>query len=291
MILEILDIVAPVFLLALIGYVWRKRGLPFDVPFVSRLAMQVGVPALLFSVLSQMEIDPDAFRRLAGASLAFYAGVGVVSWGLIAASGLSRRAYLAPFIFGNTGNVGLPIALFAYGEAGLADAMVVFAVMAALSFTIGLWMVAGKGSFTEALTQPIFHAAILGLLFAWMGWEVPATLMRSLELTGQVAIPIMLMTLGVAVAQLNVRDVGRALTISVAKLGLCALAAASAAAVFELGPVATGVLVLQGIMPVAVTNYLLASRYNANPEAVAGLVVVSTLVSLAAIPAALAALL
>lgn len=291
MLLEVLEIVAPVFALAFVGFAWAKLGYDFDIAFVTRLSMQVAVPALLFSVLSGIEVDPDAFARLAGASLALYAMIFVACVLAVRGAGWSTRVYLAPMTFGNTGNVGLPVALFAYGQAGLADAMVVFAVMAALSFTVGIWMVTGRGSPLEALKQPIFHAAVLGLLFAWFGWPMPEVAATTLGLLAQVAIPIMLLTLGVAVAKLDVRDAGRALSASLTKLAVCALAAVVTAQAFALGPVATGALTLQAIMPVAVTNYLLAARYGAEPDAVAGLVVVSTLVSVAALPLALALLL
>ncbi|SDZ98521.1 AEC family transporter [Rubrimonas cliftonensis] len=291
MFLQVIEIVTPVFALALIGYVWRRLGLAFDIAFVSRIAMQVSVPALLFSVLSRIEVDPKAFRDLALASLALYGAITVASWALIRGAGLDGRVYLAPVIFGNTGNVGLPIALFAYGEPGLAYAMIVFAVMAALSFTIGIWMVTGKGSPMEALKQPIFHAAALGILFASQGWHLPTVVDETLTLVGQIAIPMMLITLGVAVAQLDVRDVGRALWISLAKAGLCALAAITVVGAFGLEGAPAGALIIQAIMPVAVTNYLLATRYDAQPDAVAGLVVVSTLLSVLILPLTLAALL
>ena len=286
--LQVLEIVAPVFLLALIGYVWRRTGRPFDIAFVSRLVMAIAVPSLLFSVLSGIEVDPKAFRDLALASLLLYAAIGVASWLAIRGAGLDRRAFLAPFIFGNTGNVGLPVALFAFGEQGLAYAMVVFAVMAALSFTVGVALVAGKGAPFEAFKQPIFYAAILGVLFAARGWRLPSALDETLSLAGQMMIPMMLITLGVAVAQLDVRDFGRALSMSLAKAALCALAALGVLGLFDLPHAAQGALVLQAITPVAVTNYLLAARYDADPDSVAGLVVVSTLVSVGVIPLALA---
>jgi predicted permease len=291
MILQILEITTPVFVLALIGYGWTRTGLPFDIPFVTRLAMQVSIPCLIFSVLSGIEVDPVVFRDLALASLVMYALIAAVSYVLIRGGGLDRRAYLAPTIFANTGNVGLPIALFAYGEEGLAYAMVIFAVMAALSFTVGLMMITEKASPLEALKQPVFHASILGILFTAQGWPVPDVVQNTLSLIGQIAIPTMLITLGVAVAQLDVRDLGRALSVSLAKAAVGALSAIAVAAAFALGEIATGALIIQAIMPVAVTSYMLATRYDADPDSVAGLVVVSTLVSIAVIPLALAALL
>jgi predicted permease len=291
MILQVLEIVAPVFLLALVGYVWRRTGRPFDIGFVSRLVMAIAVPSLLFSTLARIEVDPRAFRDLALAALLFYGVLTAVSWVVIRGAGVDRRAFLAPFIFGNTGNVGLPVALFAFGEQGLAYALVVFAIMAALSFTIGVAMVAGMGAPFEAFKQPIFYAAIFGVLFASQGWSLPSVLNETLTLAGQMMIPLMLITLGVAVAQLDVRDFGRAFSMSVAKAALCALVAVGVLGLFDLPREASGALVIQAITPVAVTNYLLAARYDADPDAVAGLVVVSTLVSVAVIPAALALLL
>jgi len=291
MLLQVLEIVAPVFGLAFVGFVWARLGFDFNIAFVTRLSMTVSLPALLFSVLSGIEIDPAAFRDLALASLVVYGVIGLVTLLMVWAAGLERRVFWAPILFGNTGNVGLPVALFAYGQAGLADAMIVFAVMAVLSFTVGIWMVTGRGSPAEALKQPIVYAAVLGLAFTSQGWTLPAVVDETLTLLGQIAIPMMLLTLGVAVAQLDVRDVGRALWLSVAKFAVCALAAFATAAAFGLATVPTGALVLQAVMPVAVTSYMLAARYDARPDAVAGLVVISTLVSAVGLPVTLAALL
>ena len=287
----ILEIVAPVFLLAGAGFIWQRRGYAFDLEFVTRMGMIVATPCLIFSVLSTVEIDPDAFQRIALASLAAYAAVGVGAAVLLVAARLDRRAFLAPLIFGNTGNMGLPLALFAFGDIGLGYAMVVFAVMAVLSFSIGVWLVSGEPSPNAALKQPIVYASILGAVFALMGWTVPAWLANSLSLTGQMAIPLLLITLGVSIAKLSVRDAGAMAALSLAKLVLCGGVALAAARIFALDPIAAGALVLQLITPVAVTNYMLAARYDAEPDRVAGLVVVSTLMSLAAIPATLSFLL
>lgn len=291
MFLQILEIVAPVFLLAGAGFVWQRRGYAFDLEFVTRMGMQLATPCLIFSVLSTVEIDPQAFRQVALAALAAYVAVGAVATALIAITGLDRRAFLAPAIFGNTGNMGLPLALLAFGDLGLGYAMVVFAVMAVLSFSIGVWMVSGDPSPAAALKQPIVYASVLGAVFALAGWRVPDFLANSIELTGQMAIPLLLITLGVSIAKLTVRDAGAMIALSLAKLVICGGAGVAAAALFGLDQVASGALILQLIMPVAVTSYMLAARYEAQPDRVAGLVVVSTLISIAAIPAALALLL
>jgi hypothetical protein len=141
------------------------------------------------------------------------------------------------------------------------------------------------------LKQPLVYASVLGGVFALQGWSVPVWLLNSLDLAGQIAIPLMLITLGVSIANLSVGEVGRAVVLSLAKLSISAAMAILVVQLFGLTGVARGALVLQLVMPVAVTSYLLAERYRAEPDKVAGTVVVSTLISVAAIPAALALLL
>ena len=290
MLIQIFEIVAPVFALAAIGFFWARSGAPFDIPFVTRLCMTVSGPCLIFSVLVQVSIEPSAFRQLAGATFALYGLLLIGLAALIRIARLQMRAYLAPLVFGNTGNIGLPICLLAYPENGLALAIIVFAVMAALSFTLGVWLVSGDASPTEALRQPIFYAAAFGAFGSYFNLEPPKAILDTLDLIGQIMIPMMLITLGVSIARLTTSNLALALLLSAAKVGLSVCAALIAADLFALEGAARGVLVLQAVTPVAVTSYLLAERYAAAPREVAGLVVISTLISVAVLPLTLAAL-
>ncbi|BDW84095.1 AEC family transporter [Roseicyclus marinus] len=290
-VVTVLGIVAPVFLLASAGFAWAKAGYDYPTEFVTRLAMTLAVPCLIFTALMRTEIAPAALAALSLATLGAYAAVLALSWGLVVVLRLDRAAYVAPLAFGNTGNLGLPLALFAFGETGLGLAVVVFAVMAILAFTIGLWLVAGGATPGRVLREPMLWATIIGGVFLSMGWQTPEWLTRSLSLVGQMAIPLLLITLGVAVARLRPGRIGRAIWLSSAKLALGLAAGVIAGRAFGLDPVAFGVLVLQLATPVAVTSYLLAERYDADPDAVAGLVVVSTLMSVAAMPITLSFLL
>lgn len=289
--LTVLEIVAPVFLLAAVGYAWVRLGFEYRIEFVTQLSMTLGVPCLIFVSLMKTDVDPQALTALTLASVAAYGAVTVAAWALIAVMRLDLRTWLAPVIFGNTGNLGLPLALFAFGEIGLDYAVVVFAVMAVWSFTFGVWLVAGGGSPWKVVKEPLVGATLLGALFLWQGWETPVFVTNTLSLIGQMAIPLMLITLGVAVARLDTAGAGRALVVSVLKLALCVGLAWAVGRAFALDDVAFAVLVLQVSTPVAVTSYLLASKYGADAQAVAGLVVVSTLVSVLSLPLLLAVLL
>lgn len=280
----VLGIVAPVFLLGVAGFVWARSGVDFPTSFVTRMSFTISVPCLIFVSLAQADIDAHVLNDLLAGSLAAYVLATIGIWAMLKIGGLKQRTWLAPLVFGNTGNVGLPVALFAFGEQGLVYAVVIFAVMAMLSFTVGVWVVSGGGSPREALKQPIFYGAALGLAFNLLHIVPPEWLMNSLALAGQMAIPLMLLTLGVSVARLSVAGVGRAMLFSVLRLFVCGVAGLAAAVAFDMDPLAAKSLVLQLLMPVAVTSYLMAERYDAEPVSVAGLVVVSTVLSVVVTP-------
>ena len=286
--LTVLNITAPVFILAAVGYGWVKLGFEYRVEFVTRLAMTLSVPCLIFVALMTADIDPQALGSLSLASFTAYGLVSIVFLGIVKLRKLDTSTYLAPLVFGNTGNLGLPLAMFAFGEEGLSYAVVVFAVMAILSFTIGVWVVAGGGSPIRVIKEPVVAATFLGALFLWQGWQTPIFLTNALELIGQMAIPIMLITLGVAIARLETNDMGRAVWLSAIKVVVSAGAAWAAARWFGLAPIPSAVLIVQLATPVAVTSYLLAEKYGHEAQPVAGLVVASTLLCVISLPLILA---
>ena len=290
----VLQIAAPVFLLAAIGYAWVRLGYAYDTAFVTRLAMTLAIPALILTALAGTTVDPAAVGAMALAALTAYAAALAAFWALCRAARLEMRTWLAPLVFGNTGNLGLPLCLFAFGEAGLALGVAVFAVTSIGQFTVGLWLVSGGGSPMPALREPMLGATVLGGVILWQGWTLPPVAANALGLIGQMAIPLMLITLGVAVARLKPDRAGLMAGMAVAKLALGAGLGFAIAWAFGLDRVAAGVLVVQLATPVAVTSYMLALRYEAggaDPQAVAGVVVVSTALSVLALPALLAVLL
>jgi predicted permease len=287
-VLTVAEIVAPVFFLAALGFAWVRLGYEYRIRFVTQLAMTLGVPCLIFTALMQTDIQPSALSAVSLAALAAYAVITAVLWAVTLVARLDRRTYLAPLIFGNTGNLGLPLALFAFGDTGLGYAVVIFAIMAMISFTFGIWLVSGGGSLVSVLKEPMVGATLLGGIFLWQGWETPRFLTNTLSLIGQLAIPLMLITLGVALARLRPARLGQTFVLSLVKAAVCVGIAWPIGRWFQLDDVAFAVLVLQVGTPVAVTSYLLAEKYGADADAVAGLVVVSTLFSIGLLPLILA---
>ncbi|WP_419740303.1 AEC family transporter [Ruegeria sp.] len=288
LLLTVFEIAAPVFLLSAIGFVWVKLGFEYRLQFVTRFAMTLAVPSLIFVALMQTEIPGGDLSRFTLATIAANLVLAVVFWFIVKVLKLDQRTYLSPLIFGNTGNLGLPLCIFAFGQAGLGYAVIFLAVTALFSFTYGIYLVAGKGAFGQVIRQPMVWATLLGALFLWQDWETPLFLTNTLDLLGQMAVPMMLVTVGVAIARLTSRSLRQAIWLSLLKLTVCFALGWGVAILFGLETIAFGVLVLQMCTPVAVTSYLLAERFEADADAVAGMVMVSTVLSVAALPGVLA---
>lgn len=284
MIADLFAIIAPVFVCAAIGYGWARRDLPFDNAFATTLVSNVAFPCLILGTLARLELSPDAFSRMAWATLATVVVSGAAAAFFVGVARQSQRVFLPPLVFGNTGNVGLPLCLFAFGEEGLVLGIIYFAVFLVIQFTAGIWVVSGRMSFPMLLRTPVLWAALLGVALQFTGIHLPVWIDNTVGLLGDIAIPLMLLALGVSLAKLVVTGVGRSVAMSLARLGIGFGVGAAIAGLFGLEGPARGVLILESSMPVAVVNYLFAERYGSNAEEVAGLVVISTALSFLTLP-------
>lgn len=289
--LIIFNVVAPVFLIAGSGYLWVKQGVEYPTEFVTRLATKIAVPCLVFDSLMTTEIDPEALATMFWASVVTYGVAMITVYVFLKIAKLDMASYFAPFVSGNTGNMGLPLCLFAFGQAGFGYAIILFSVTSVFAFSIGIYVITGGTSLRKLVREPLVISTLLGLLFLVQGWQLPEFLTNTINLVGRIGIPIMLITLGVAVARLKPANIVSALWLSAAKIAICTLVAIGVGSVFDLPDTAYAVLVLQMSAPVAVTSYLLAERYKVDAEAVAGLVVVSTVMTIGVAPLILSFLL
>ena len=131
-------VLAPVFIVAGIGFAWARKGLDYPTDFIARVVMTVGTPSLVLSTLSRTDLDPNAFTSMAVACLLCTLGMALAALLVCRASGMHWRVLLPAFMFPNTGNMGLPISLYAFGEHGLALAVAFFLTLSIVQFTIGM---------------------------------------------------------------------------------------------------------------------------------------------------------
>jgi predicted permease len=284
MFLTIFSVIAPVFICALLGYGWVKKGLAFDTPFVSRLVMEVGAPCLIFASFMEQDIDMAAFRQMATASFASMLLFGLVGSAALFAAKLDQRTWLPSQMFPNVGNMGLPLCLLAFGEEGLALGMTYFMVNTVFGFTIGMMITSGRVSFRDLLKNPVLYSVLITLLFLFTGTKPWTWVQNTTRLLADFTIPLMLIAMGVSLARFHISSVRRSLLIAVLRIGMGFGVGLTVATLLDLQGVARGIAIMQSSMPVAVFSYLFAVRYDRSPEEVAGAVVISTVLSFLSLP-------
>ncbi|HEY8521468.1 MAG TPA: AEC family transporter [Gammaproteobacteria bacterium] len=284
MIAELANILLPVFCLGAVGYAWRRLGFPFEREFVTRLIMNVSGPCLVVDSLSRLELPLAEFLDMVLASVALLLGCAVAAFAILRLLKLSVRSYLPPLAIGNTGNMGLPLCLFAFGEEGLGLAIAVYVTNSVGQFTLTPMVQSRAPALRTLLTTPVVYGAVAGALVLALDVRLPEWGATTIGLLGDLMIPLMLLALGNTLGALKATRLKFALGMSVLRLVLGFAVTFAVSELFDLGGTARGVLVLQGLMPAAVFNYLFAARYERDPEDVASIVLVSTLLTALLLP-------
>ncbi len=286
LLLRIGGIVFPVFAIAAVGALWGRRHRP-DMSVVNRLNVEVFAPALVFWALADKPLDFDLYRDLAIGGIAVVLGSGLLLWPFVRLAGIDARTFIPPMMFNNSGNMGIPLALFAFGETALQAAVVLFIIEMVLHFTVGLYILDHRTRPWRLLKMPMIQATIAGLACSAFGLTLPAPLANTIKLMGQVSIPLRLVALGVRLLDVNLRDW---------KLGTAGAFAGPLAGVASLWLVLPWLaldeaqfpqLLIFAALPPAVLNVLVAEQYRQEPERVASIVLIGNLGSLVVLPAAL----
>lgn len=278
-------IVLPVFSVVAVGWGLGRWG-KIDGKTLTTVALYVAVPALLFDSLASRAPGPASFGRVALAAAAICLGLALVAFLIARALKLPYRGFVLTSGFMNAGNFGLPFALLAWGEDALTQAVTFYVTMAALQSTVGIWVASGRADgWKETLRLPLIYAALAGLWAGWGDIEVPFFLSRAIELLAQTAIPLMLITLGMALHGIRPAAIGAATFAAVLRIAGGFALAYVTCEMIGLDGVMRNVVLLSGSMPAAVMNVVLAGRYDADRGQVATTVLISTLLAAVTVPA------
>ncbi len=284
MLQEVFTVVAPVFIIAGVGYIWIKREQPFDNLTVSSLVMYVGSPCLIYSSLTTNAPGLEILAQMALAALF----VIVCSVGLalvfLKITGWPFRTYLPALVHPNGGNMGLPVVLLAFGETGLALGMAYFFVNSISQYTLGLAVSSGEFHPTQLLKQPVIWAVLVVVTVLATETTMPRWFNATTSILGGLTIPAMLLMLGTSLARLNISSVRETLTVAVMRLAIGLVLGLAAIYLFDLTGMLAGVVLLQATMPAAVFNYVFAERYNREPDKVAAVILQSTVMSVLSLP-------
>ncbi|GIV71304.1 AEC family transporter [Caldilinea sp.] len=281
--------VLPVFLVAGAGYA-LARFMSLEGRTLGRVVFYLASPALVFRSLYNMDISTTALMQVLMLVLGVYLVTGFAGW----VAGLDqerqrRSALTIASAISNNGNMGLPITLFALGQAGLTIATIYYAISALLTNTLGVFIASsGSAPLGKALRQslhaPVVYASLLGVILNRLAAPIPEPLYRALDLTAGAAIPMMLVLLGVQLRATPINREQRVIWRSMAiRLGLSPLAALALCALLGIDGLERQVMILQASMPTAVVATVLATEFVAAPHLVAAAVLFSTLASMATI--------
>jgi predicted permease len=286
-----LNSVLPAFFLIAVGILAGRLFPALDMNTLTRLTVYFMIPALVFGAIVSTTLTLSAASLIALAYLLYLLVLAVLS--ALGSRGLTltqQRGMMVTSLFGNTGNMGLPITLFAYGSEGLDRGVVIFVLSLILMFAAGPTLLAGEAGLGErvraAAKLPPIWAALAGLGVNLLALPLPLSLTRGLSLLGDAAIPVMLLSLGVQVYRSWVWDVDAlALRASFYRLVASPLVAYAVGAALGLRGLDLSVLVLMAAMPSAVTMFVVAVEVKGDYEGIARTVVATTLGSLAVIVA------
>ena len=284
--LKLIDVIAPVFFVIGIGYYLGRKNPEINTDFITTFAGNVGTPAMIFYTITTTGVTLSVFTEYFIYSLIIIGGfslVGIVFLLLLKKDFVSE---LPPLILPNTGNMGIPICLFAYGTAGLGVASAIASVIILLHFTLGVLLAKKSFSFEILIKNMPIYGIIISVIFLYFEWDVPGYLENTTFLLTYATIFLVLMSLGIALSRLKVVSWTHASILGAVRVIIGPLIGFGLIKFLNLNGFAAGVLLIQSCMPSAVLTYLVGSMYSERKvvDSVASVIVTSTVMSFVTIP-------
>ena len=284
--LRLVAILFPIFGIVAAGYFYARRHKP-EMAVANRLNMDVFVPALVFAAMAGKSFDLVAFAPLALGGFLVLVSCGLLAWPIAKLIGVQPKTLVPPMLFNNSGNIGLPLAVLAWGEEALAAAVILFMVENTLHFSFGARLLDPKTRLLTLWRVPVVFAAIAGLTVAMLKISIWQPLVIAIKMLGDVSVPLLLFSLGVRMTDVSFGEwklsVGSALLRPLAGMAI----AYAVIQLFGLEGRDAAMLVVFGALPPAVLNFLFAERYQQEPQRVASIVLVGNLAALVFLPLAL----
>jgi malate permease and related proteins len=284
--LKLIDVLFPVFFVIGIGFYFGKKNPDINTDFITTFAGNIGTPAMIFYTITTTGVTLSVFTEYFVYALIIIGGfslAGILFLLLLKKDFISE---LPPLILPNTGNMGIPICLFAYGTAGLGVASAIASVVILLHFTLGV-LLAKKSFSSEILIKNIpIYGIIISVIFLYFEWDVPGYLENTTFLLTYATIFLILMSLGIALSRLKVVSWTHASILGAVRVIIGPIIGFSLIKFLNLNGFAAGVLLIQSCMPSAVLTYLVGSMYSNKKvvDSIASVIVTSTIMSFITIP-------
>ena len=284
--LKLIDVLFPVFFVIGIGYYLGKKNPNINTDFITTFAGNVGTPAMIFYTITTTGVTLNVFTEYFIYALIIIGGFSLVGILFLLILKKDFISELPPLILPNTGNMGIPICLFAYGTAGLGVASAIASVVILLHFTLGVLLAKKSFSLEILIKNMPIYGIIVSVIFLYFEWDVPGYLENTTFLLTYATIFLVLMSLGIALSRLKVVSWTHASILGAVRVIIGPIIGFGLIKFLNLNGFAAGVLLIQSCMPSAVLTYLVGSMYSEKKvvDSVASVIVTSTIMSFVTIP-------
>ncbi|MGH7884062.1 MAG: AEC family transporter [Thermodesulfobacteriota bacterium] len=280
---QISSIVFPVFIIIGVGFIFSKLR-KIELTSINELVVYITTPCLIISSLSKFPIDlAIAGKIFVIISLIIFISI-LIATALIRFLELDYKVYLPPVLFANTGNMGLPLVLFAFGEYGFNIGILCLVANTILHYSVGIIILNSSKNPWEIFKLPLIYATAVGIVISVTQFELPLMISRSIELLGDISIPAMIFALGYKLSELRLSKLFTSFLFGSLRIFLGLFLGAALVKLFGLKGIEAKVVILQAAMPPAVFNFVLAEKYNQDSKTVASIIMAGTIVSFFAIP-------
>ncbi len=284
--IKLFDVIFPVFFVIGVGYYLGVKDPNFDTKFITNFAGNIGTPAMIFYTITTTGVTLNIFIEYFIYALIIIGGFSIIGLFFLFILKKDVISELPPLILPNTGNMGIPICLFAYGTAGLGVASAIASVIILLHFTVGVLLAKKSFSLKILVSNVPIYGIIASVIFLYFEWEVPGFIENTTFLLTYTTIFLVLMSLGIALSRFQVISWSHASILGGVRVVIGPLIGLSLIKYLDLDGFAAGVLLIQSSMPSAVLTYLVGSMYSEKKvvDSVASVIVTSTVMSIITIP-------
>lgn len=283
----LLSVILPVFLMVGMGFLVGKYQ-KLDAKTLSNLAIYLLTPSLVFTKYLQYPVDIQQILKILVFALALFFSLWIIAYlvsRLLKQDRFERQGFALSVVLINSGNMGLPFVIFAFGDAGMSIGVIFLMINIFTTNSLGVFIAAGAKSHPLAalkkmLFWPTLYATAAAILIQQNGWQVPETFMKPLNMIGDAAIPIAIILLGVQLSKTKIStELPQTVAATILRLFLSPVLAYLLTELMGFTGMIQKILIFQTSMPTAVYAAILSTKFDARPEFVSGVILLTTLLS------------
>ena len=280
----IINIILPVIFVVFTGYLWNKYNKDFNPAAITKLVANIGLPCLIYDSLTRSNLTINIYFKIFLSALLVLAIGFLFGYLLIKIFKLPSIKLTTPLMHPNTGNMGIPLSLLAFGNEGLALAAGFASIVMVSHFTANTAISSGNYSIKKIIFSPVLLSLIFSLIVLFYKIEMPNFFNSITNILSGFVIPLVLLSLGISLSKINIKKLRIGLMLGLFKLISGPFIGLLVVYLLSLDDNVAKVVILQASMPAAILTYLIATQNNSYEQEIGTAVFVSTIGSIVSIP-------